>query len=81
MPKPRTSVTLTPVGSFEELAVGDLIVFQGRLYRIFNIPKTYNPESPSLQMEVLHGQPDDTKEGWRYLTTLVQASALKLVLS
>jgi hypothetical protein len=81
MPKPRTSVTLTPVGTFEELAVGDLIVFQGRLYRIFNIPKTYNPESPSLQMEVLHGHPDDTQQGWRYLSTLVQAGALKLVIT
>lgn len=80
MPQP-TSVTLVPIKSLEGLGVEDLIVFRGRLCKILSFPKQNNSEDPSVQLGVVWGKADDTKEGWRYLSTLVADGALKLVIA
>lgn len=80
MPQP-SSVTLMPIKSLEGLVVGDLIVFRKRLYKILSFPKQNNPESPSIQLDLVWGEPDDTKQGWRYVSTLVADGALKLTIN
>ena len=76
---PPSTITLEPVQNFGLLKVDDLIVFRKRLYKIIRLAGD-NSENPSIQLEVVWGDPDDTITGWRALSTLTKECAFKVVI-